>query len=130
VNDVLGGISRVHLCDPLDYQPFANLMARSALILTDSGGIQEEAPALGKPVLVLRDNTERPEALDAGTVRLIGTAEETVYKETSALLSDTSLYRAMSEAVNPYGDGQASRRIIEAILYRHGILAAPPKAFL
>jgi UDP-N-acetylglucosamine 2-epimerase (non-hydrolysing) len=129
VNSVLGGIARVHLCDPLDYQPFANLMARSTLILTDSGGIQEEAPALGKPVLVLRDTTERPEAIDAGTVKLIGTVEETVYRETSALLSDQSQYRAMSEAVNPYGDGLASARIVQTLLWRHHLVSVRPQPF-
>jgi UDP-N-acetylglucosamine 2-epimerase (non-hydrolysing) len=129
VNSVLGGIARVHLCDPLDYQPFANLMARSTLILTDSGGIQEEAPALGKPVLVLRDTTERPEAIDAGTVKLIGTVEETVYRETSALLSDQSQYRAMSEAVNPYGDGLASARIVQTLLWRHHLVPVRPQPF-
>ncbi|KYZ76333.1 UDP-N-acetyl glucosamine 2-epimerase [Anaerosporomusa subterranea] len=129
VNSVLGGIARVHLCDPLDYQPFANLMARSTLILTDSGGIQEEAPALGKPVLVLRDTTERPEAIAAGTVKLIGTAEETVYRETSALLSDQSQYRAMSEAVNPYGDGLASARIVQTLLWRNDLAPVRPQPF-
>jgi UDP-N-acetylglucosamine 2-epimerase (non-hydrolysing) len=129
VNSVLGGIARVHLCDPLDYQPFANLMARSTLILTDSGGIQEEAPALGKPVLVLRDTTERPEAIDAGTVKLIGTVEETVYRETSTLLSDQSQYRAMSEAVNPYGDGLASARIVQTLLWRHHLVPVRPQPF-
>ncbi|MDF2502014.1 MAG: UDP-N-acetylglucosamine 2-epimerase [Anaerosporomusa subterranea] len=129
VNSVLGGIARVHLCDPLDYQPFANLMARSTFILTDSGGIQEEAPALGKPVLVLRDTTERPEAIAAGTVKLIGTAEETVYRETSALLSDQSQYRAMSEAVNPYGDGLASARIVQTLLWRNDLAPVRPQPF-
>ncbi|MDU4960890.1 MAG: UDP-N-acetylglucosamine 2-epimerase (non-hydrolyzing) [Sporomusaceae bacterium] len=129
VNSVLGGLERVHLCDPLDYQPFANLMARSTLILTDSGGIQEEAPALGKPVLVLRDTTERPEAVAAGTVKLIGTAEQDVYRETAALLSDQQQYKAMSAAANPYGDGLASRRIVESILYRRGLRSRPPQAF-
>ena len=129
VESVLGHLPRVHLTDPLDYEPFVNLMARSTLILTDSGGIQEEAPSLGKPVLVLRDTTERPEAIAAGTVRLIGTAEETVYAETKALLSDPAQYRAMSEATNPYGDGQASFRIVQTILWRNGMTAAPPKYF-
>lgn len=129
VNSILGGIARVHLCDPLDYQPFANLMARSTLILTDSGGIQEEAPALGKPVLVLRDTTERPEAIDAGTVKLIGTLEETVYRETSALLSDHSQYRAMSESVNPYGDGLASTRIVQTLLWRYDLVPVRPQPF-
>jgi len=129
VESVLGHLPRVHLTDPLDYEPFVNLMARSTLILTDSGGIQEEAPSLGKPVLVLRDTTERPEAIAAGTVRLIGTAEETVYAETRALLSDSAQYRAMSEATNPYGDGKASRRIVQTILWRNGMNATPPELF-
>ena len=129
VESVLGHLPRVHLTDPLDYEPFVNLMARSTLILTDSGGIQEEAPSLGKPVLVLRDTTERPEAIEAGTVRLIGTAEETVYAETKALLSDPAQYRAMSEATNPYGDGKASRRIVQTILWRQGMNATPPEPF-
>ena len=117
VNEELGHLSRVHLTDPLDYEPFANLMARAALILTDSGGVQEEAPALGKPVLVLRDTTERPEAVEAGTVRLIGTNRERIFQEAHRLLADEEAYRAMREACNPYGDGQASQRIIDAILY-------------
>ena len=125
----LGGISRVHLIDPLDYEPFANLMARSYLILTDSGGVQEEAPALGKPVLVLRDTTERPEALDAGTVRLVGTDKERVYREAKELLTDVAAYRRMSGACNPYGDGEASRRIMEAILYHAGFLHEKPDVF-
>ena len=126
---VLGHLERVHLTDPLDYEPFVNLMARSTLILTDSGGIQEEAPSLGKPVLVLRDTTERPEAIAAGTVRLIGTTEETVYQETQILLSDPVRYRAMSEAVNPYGDGRASQRIVQTILWRNALSTTPPTYF-
>ena len=129
VESVLGHLPRVHLTDPLDYEPFVNLMARSTLILTDSGGIQEEAPSLGKPVLVLRDTTERPEAIAAGTVRLIGTAEETVYAETKALLSDPAQYRAMSEAANPYGDGKASYRIVQMILWRQGMKSTLPELF-
>ena len=128
VDSVLGNLPRVHLTDPMDYEPFANLMDRATMILTDSGGIQEEAPSLGKPVLVLRDTTERPEAIDAGTVRLIGTAEETVYSEIKALLTDPDQYRAMSEAANPYGDGKASARIVQAILWWKG-LASLPTAF-
>ncbi len=130
VDSVLGNLPRVHLTDPMDYQPFANLMARSSLILTDSGGIQEEAPSLGKPVLVLRDTTERPEAIAAGTVRLIGTAEEVVYREIKTLLSDRSRYRAMSEAANPYGDGQASSRIVQTILWLKGLDPLPPEHFV
>lgn len=116
----LGGVDRVTLIDPLDYEPFANLMAKSYLILTDSGGIQEEAPALGKPVLVLRDTTERPEAVEAGTVRLVGTDKEVVYKAAYELLADTVAYQKMSNSVNPYGDGRASERIVQAL--RHEFL--------
>ena len=129
VQEELGHLPRVHLIDPLDYEPFANLMARVDIVLTDSGGIQEEAPALGKPVLVLRDTTERPEAVAAGTVHLIGTAEEHVYNETMRLLTDTGAYAAMAEAVNPYGDGRAAQRIIEAILYHAGHRHTPPEPF-
>jgi UDP-N-acetylglucosamine 2-epimerase (non-hydrolysing) len=129
VESELGGIDRVHLIDPLDYQPFANLLARSYLVLTDSGGIQEEAPGLGKPVLVLRDTTERPEAIDAGTVKLIGTDKARVYSEAKVLITDKAAYHKMSNACNPYGDGQASRRIVEAILWKHGLIANKPDSF-
>lgn len=125
----LGGIGRVHLIDPLDYEPFANLMARSYLVLTDSGGIQEEAPALGKPVLVLRDTTERPEAVEAGTVRLVGTERACVYEETHRLLADEKTYASMANACNPYGDGQASRRIAQAILFTYGCIGQKPDIF-
>ncbi len=125
----LGGLERVRLIDPLDYQPFANLMARSYLVLTDSGGIQEEAPALGKPVLVLRDTTERPEAITAGTVKLIGTDRDRVYAETSRLLADAAEYRRMAAACNPYGDGQAARRIVDFILWKHGLAAKCPETY-
>ena len=121
VRQELGGLDKVHLIDPLDYEPFANLMHRSHLILTDSGGVQEEAPALGKPVLVLRDTTERPEAVAAGTVKLIGTDKDVVYNEAKLLLTDEAEYKKMAEASNPYGDGKASARIIQAILYHYGI---------
>ena len=129
VAEELGGLERVHLIDPLDYEPFANLMARSHLILTDSGGVQEEAPALGKPVLVLRDTTERPEAVEAGTVRLVGTDRDRVYAEARRLLSDAAAYNRMSEACNPYGDGEAARRIVEAVLYHAGLAEARPDVF-
>ncbi len=125
----LGGLERVRLIDPLDYQPFANLMARSHLVVTDSGGIQEEAPALGKPVLVLRDTTERPEALAAGTVKLIGTDRERVYGETRRLLADRDEYRRMAAACNPYGDGRAARRIAAFILWKYGLAAAMPAPY-
>ena len=125
----LGDLPRVHLIDPLDYQPFANLIARSYLVLTDSGGIQEEAPSLGKPVLVLRDTTERPEAVEAGTVKLIGTERDVVYSETRLLLTDREEYDRMANACNPYGDGYASRRIVQAVLYRCGCRSAGPEPF-
>lgn len=125
----LGKCQRVLLAEPLDYEPFANLMARAHLILTDSGGIQEEAPSLGKPVLVLRDTTERPEAIAAGTVKLIGTDEDDVYRETKLLLDDQEEYNRMSNAVNPYGDGKASERIIQGILHHFGRIKEKPGAF-
>lgn len=111
----LEGCPRLRLIEPLEVVPFHNLLARSTLILTDSGGIQEEAPSLGKPVLVLRDTTERPEGLAAGTLRLAGTEEESIVALTTLLLEDEAEYRRMSQASNPYGDGQASRRIAQAI---------------
>ncbi|MEE1229495.1 MAG: UDP-N-acetylglucosamine 2-epimerase (non-hydrolyzing) [Phascolarctobacterium sp.] len=120
VNEELGHLDRVHLIEPMDYEPFANLMAKVDIVLTDSGGIQEEAPALGKPVLVLRDTTERPEAVDAGTVKLVGTAYEDVLRETNLLLDDADHYRSMAEAANPHGDGKACERIIKAILRKNG----------
>ncbi len=129
VQEELGGLDKVHLIDPLDYEPFANLMHRAHLILTDSGGVQEEAPALGKPVLVLRDTTERPEALAAGTVKLIGTERDRVYEEARLLLTDRQEYTRMSEACNPYGDGEASRRILQAILFHYGLTDNQPDTF-
>nr|WP_036809791.1 UDP-N-acetylglucosamine 2-epimerase (non-hydrolyzing) [Planococcus glaciei] len=115
-DEVLGRDPRIHLIDPLEVLDFHNFAARSFLILTDSGGIQEEAPSLGKPVLVLRDTTERPEGIEAGTLKLAGTDEETIYRMAKELLSDREAYAGMSHASNPYGDGQASRRIVEALL--------------
>lgn len=120
VDEELGKLAQVHLIEPLDYEPFANLMAKVDIVLTDSGGIQEEAPALGKPVLVLRDTTERPEAVDAGTVKLVGTAYDDVLRETSLLLGDSKYYQSMAEAANPYGDGRACERIIRKILHENG----------
>lgn len=120
VDEELGKLAHVHLIEPLDYEPFANLMAKVDIVLTDSGGIQEEAPALGKPVLVLRDTTERPEAVDAGTVKLVGTAYDDVLRETSLLLDDSKYYQSMAEAANPYGDGRACERIIRKILHENG----------
>jgi UDP-N-acetylglucosamine 2-epimerase (non-hydrolysing) len=104
----------VHLLDPLSYLPFVALMQRATLILTDSGGVQEEAPSLGKPVLVMRDTTERPEAVAAGTVKLVGTDRETIIDAVSTLLTDEHAYKAMANAVNPYGDGKACARILAA----------------
>ena len=130
VNDELGGLERVRLIDPLDYEPFANLMNRATLILTDSGGVQEEAPALGKPVLVLRDTTERPEALTAGTVKLIGTNREKVYGAAKILLTDAAAYKKMAEARSPYGDGHAAERIVKALLWRHKFLNECPAEFI
>lgn len=109
-------VPNIHLIPPLDYLPFVHLMNRSHLILTDSGGIQEEAPSLGKPVLVLREATERPEAVEAGTVRVVGFDEERIVAETERLLQDTAHYESMSRAINPYGDGQASGRIVSVVL--------------
>ena len=105
-------LNNLFFIEPLDYLDFVYLMSRSYIVLTDSGGIQEEAPGLGKPVLVMRDTTERPEALEAGTVRLVGTDYDRIVSEVSALLDDPSHYRAMSQAVNPYGDGKACPRIV------------------
>lgn len=116
VNRLLSGVENIHLIEPLDYLPFVYLMSRSYIILTDSGGIQEEAPSLGKPVLVMRDTTERPEAVEAGTVKLVGTEVSQIVDALSRLLDDDEAYRAMSYAHNPYGDGAASQRIIEALL--------------
>ena len=120
VEEELSGADRIHLIDPMEYEPFANLMNKCSLVLTDSGGIQEEAPSLGKPVLVLRNTTERPEAVAAGTVRLIGTEKDVVYNETKRLLTDQHAYDTMSNAVNPYGDGKAAQRIVQAILHDFG----------
>ena len=125
----LSGHPRIHLIEPLDVEEMHNLMARCYLVLTDSGGLQEEAPALGKPVLVLRRETERPEAVAAGTVRLAGTEEETVFRLASELLKDESAYRAMAHAVNPYGDGHACRRIVDAIAWKFGLRAEKPEQF-
>lgn len=114
-NAILGNDDRVHIIEPLEVLDFHNFLARSFLILTDSGGIQEEAPSLGKPVLVMRDTTERPEGIAAGTLRLVGTEEETIYEEFSRLVSDWEAYDAMSHASNPYGDGYASKRIADIL---------------
>ncbi len=120
VYDILSGASNVTLIEPQDYLPFAWLMNRSALILTDSGGVQEEAPSLGKPVLVMRDVTERPEAVEAGTVRLVGTDRERIIEQVETVMGDSTIYQGMSRAHNPYGDGRAAARIIDAILAQAG----------
>lgn len=130
VKEVLDGVPGIHLVDPMEYEPFTNLMARSAIILTDSGGIQEEAPSLGKPVLVLRDTTERPEAVASGTVKLVGTDEDKVYNTAYKLLTDEVAYREMAESINPYGDGHTSERIVQAILYFYGISEKKPSVFI
>lgn len=130
VKEVLDGVPGIHLVDPMEYEPFTNLMARSAIILTDSGGIQEEAPSLGKPVLVLRDTTERPEAVASGTVKLAGTNEDKVYNTAYKLLTDEVAYREMAESINPYGDGHTSERIAQAILYFYGISEKKPSVFI
>jgi UDP-N-acetylglucosamine 2-epimerase (non-hydrolysing) len=119
VRQALRDVPGVHLIDPLEYKAFVDLMAESYLILTDSGGIQEEAPSLGKPVLVLRDETERPEAVQAGTVRLVGPHRQAIVARAAELLDSKEAYAAMARAINPYGDGKAARRIVERI---HGVL--------
>lgn len=129
VAEELGGLERVHLIEPLDYQPFVNLINRSYVVLSDSGGLQEEAPSLGKPVLVLRNTTERPEAVGAGTVRLVGTDKETITEELIRLLERQTEYEKMANAVNPYGDGQAAIRIVQAIKHRYGLRSEPPEPF-
>lgn len=114
-NEIFGGCDRIHLIDPLDVLDFHNFLARSYLILTDSGGIQEEAPSLGKPVLVMRSTTERPEGVEAGTLKLVGTNEETIYSAFKTLLENENEYKKMSKASNPYGDGHTSERIADIL---------------
>ncbi|WP_347489380.1 UDP-N-acetylglucosamine 2-epimerase (non-hydrolyzing) [Desulfoscipio sp. XC116] len=129
VQQVLGDSKQVDLIEPMDYEPWINLVARCHLVLTDSGGIQEEAPSLGKPVLVLRNTTERPEAVEAGTVRLVGTDRTAVRTETERLLNDQAYYRAMAEAVNPYGDGMACGRIVQAVKHAFKLSGHRPREF-
>ena len=117
VNNILGSLPCIYLTPPLNYLDFVNLMKRAYLVVTDSGGLQEEAPSLGKPVLVLRKVTERPEAVKAGTAKVIGTDKEKVYREIKRLLENKKEYLRMARAVNPYGDGRASKRIKETILF-------------
>ena len=125
----LSGHDRIHLIEPLDVEEMHNLMARCYLVMTDSGGLQEEAPALGRPVLVLRRETERPEAVAAGTVKIAGTEEETIFQMAASLLTEEQTYHAMAHAVNPYGDGQACRRIVDGILWKFGRRDQPPEPF-
>jgi len=119
--EVLGNVPRVVLTEPPDYAPFVKLMQHSYLILTDSGGVQEEAPSLGKPVLVLRETTERPEGIEAGTAKLVGTDIDTIVAEVTRLLNDTEAYQQMAQAVNPYGDGRAAQRIRKVLLEHFGV---------
>ena len=126
----LQGVERVHLIEPVEYTTLIRLMRASTLILTDSGGIQEEAPSLGKPVLVLRKTTERPEGVHAGVARLVGTDQKVIVAEASRLLSDSGAYRAMSQVASPYGDGRAAERIVAAIRHRFGLAAERPVDFL
>lgn len=130
VRGILGGVERVHLLDPISVDETHNLMARSYMVMTDSGGLQEEAPALGKPVLVLRKETERPEAVAAGTVKLAGVDREDIFRMASELLTDNAKYSEMARAVNPYGDGNASRRITDAILWHFGLSQNKPEDFV
>jgi UDP-N-acetylglucosamine 2-epimerase (non-hydrolysing) len=123
---IMGDHPRIVLCEPPDYFEFVKLMRDAYLIVTDSGGVQEEAPTLGKPVLVLRDKTERPEAVEAGVVKVIGTDEERIVAEVARLLTDKDAYRAMQRPINPYGDGHAARRIQQALLHFFGLSDRPP----
>lgn len=127
--EILGDHERIILIEPLDALDFHNFARRAHLILTDSGGVQEEAPSLGVPVLVLRDTTERPEGIEAGTLKLAGTDEEQVYAMAHELLTNQAAYDAMAHAANPYGDGEASRRIVEAILHHFGLRSERPEPF-
>jgi len=126
---LLSGVERVWLTEPLDYLDTAQMIQRSTLVITDSGGIQEEAPSLGKPVLVLRNKTERPEGVQAGTARLVGTSRATLVNEATRLLSDSRHYATMANAVNPYGDGKAAQRICECLLYVFGRRRSRPPSF-
>jgi len=129
VGEILAGRDRIQLIDPLDYREWANLMASCHMLITDSGGLQEEAPALGVPVLLARDKTERPEAVQAGTVRKVGTDADALVEAGGRLLNDAEYYRSMAQAPNPYGDGRASERIADALLWHWGQLADPPEEF-
>lgn len=126
----LSGHPRIHLIEPLGVAEMHNLMARVSFVMTDSGGLQEEAPSLGKPVLVLRRETERPEAVAAGTVKLAGTCRRDIVELASRLMEDPAFYHEMAHAANPYGDGRASERIVDGILYHYGIRKEMPEAFV
>ncbi|MEK4947776.1 non-hydrolyzing UDP-N-acetylglucosamine 2-epimerase [Carnobacterium sp. FSL W8-0810] len=128
-NNILGGHERIHLIKPLDVIDFHNIAGRSYLIMSDSGGVQEEAPSLGVPVLVLRDTTERPEGIAAGTLKLVGTQTEEILVSLNELLENKEKYKEMSEALNPYGDGLASKRILESIAYEFGVINERPNSF-
>ncbi|MBP1965739.1 non-hydrolyzing UDP-N-acetylglucosamine 2-epimerase [Paenibacillus aceris] len=128
-HEILGNHPRIKLVEPFDASEFHNFYPKTHMILTDSGGLQEEAPSFGVPVLVLRDTTERPEGIQAGTLELVGTSEEKVYERARALLTDPDLYNKMSQAANPYGDGKASQRIVQAILHHFGRVSERPETF-
>lgn len=127
---ILGNMGRVHLVEPLDIKDMHNLIKRSYLVLTDSGGLQEEVPSLGKPVLVLRNVTERPEGVEAGTLKLAGIEEKAIYQMTKELLTNKELYSQMAQARNPFGDGHASRRIVDAILYKFNMREEEPEQYI
>lgn len=127
--EILGAVPRVHLVEPLDIKDMHNLMRRSYLVLTDSGGLQEEVPSLGKPVLVLRNVTERPEGIEAGTLKLAGVEKQQIFELTQELLQNEALYRQMAQAKNPFGDGEASERIVQAILYHFGRIKERPEDY-
>lgn len=130
VRERLGSVDRVNLVDPLDYKDMANLLSRCYIVLTDSGGLQEEAPALGKPVLVMRDVTERPEAVQAGMARIVGTSRQAIVSAATELLTNASAYASMSQGISPYGDGMAASRIVSAIEYSRGMRANKPAPFV
>lgn len=130
VHGILGGNPRIHLLDPLDLKDMHNLMCRSYFVMTDSGGLQEEVPSMGKPVLVLRNVTERPEGIDAGTLKLAGTDEKTIFAMAEELLLDKGVYEKMAQAKNPFGDGYASQRIVESILYHFGLAKERPADYI
>ena len=129
VFDILGNTDRIHLIEPINVDELHNLMARSFMVMTDSGGIQEEAPSLAKPVLVLRKETERPEAVEAGTVKIAGVNEEVIFEYACDLIDNPESYNKMARAANPYGDGNASERIVNAILHRFGLIDKRPEDY-